>query len=100
MTSRKDLATLFRSLPAISVESSISQYRTASSTIHKLYLNGDLQPWPSFLSDAQTIHTSNTWSKKIFGYKLKVRDPYTYANVELGDETRPKRYSLHNEPHR
>jgi hypothetical protein len=63
-----------------------SQHHTYSSALHSIYFAGDLQPWPGFLSDVQANHEIHTWRRQTLGYTLGVRDPYTYGNVEVGDE--------------
>lgn len=77
--------------PRFSVESSVPdlitcQHRTTSSALHDRLFTGDLRPWPNFLADVETTHRNHVWRRKVLGYKLKVRDPYEYANSEVGEE--------------
>ncbi|PLN75410.1 hypothetical protein BDW42DRAFT_199495 [Aspergillus taichungensis] len=61
-------------------------YHTQSSALHDLEFTGDLQPWPGFLDAVHTTHQNHTWRNEVLGLTLHTRDPYTYGNVEVGDE--------------
>lgn len=61
-------------------------YHTTSSALHDIYFTGRLQEWPGFLSAVQSAHENNAWYNEVLGLKLQTKDPYTYGNVEVGDE--------------
>lgn len=70
--------------PAPKLEPSL--YHTESSALHDLEFTGELQPWLGFLSDVQNTHQNHAWRNEVLGLTLQTRDPYTYGNVEVGDE--------------
>ncbi|CEJ60285.1 hypothetical protein PMG11_08865 [Penicillium brasilianum] len=77
--------------PKKAVESSVpalntSQHHTKSNALHDIYFLGNLQPWPGFLGAVRLCHENFAWRQETLGYMLRVRDPYTYGNVEVGDE--------------
>ena len=61
-------------------------YHTPSDALHQLKFTGDLQPWPDFLNVVHTTHQSHTWHNEVLDLTLQTRDPYTYGNVEVGNE--------------
>jgi hypothetical protein len=66
----------------------LGESHTTSSALHlNLDFHGDLQPWPNFSRAVQTMHESHTWRNKCLNLTLLGGDdPYTYGNVEVGDE--------------
>lgn len=62
-------------------------YHTTSSALHDLEFKGDLHPWPGFLSSVRVMHENHAWRNECLNLSLQTRDPYTYGNVIVGDES-------------
>jgi hypothetical protein len=70
------------SLPALPT----CQYHTTSDATPSLAYTGILQPWQGFAAAVHAAHQNQRWRKRTLGYMLGTGDPYTFGNVEVGDE--------------